>query len=145
MSLPYKGEFMSLVNTTIWATVSMSTIQATPIWQSETQKYNGVIPSSKYNAIIKSALVTLGMNEEGHYTVENNVNIRSNNNLRVVYANTTLFTFPVNPSCKFKRIYQNRDILHFGDEDFTGWNTSHIKMEDFGNEHDPSRSDSSDF
>ena len=46
---------------------------------------------------------------------------------------------------KYKRIYQGVDILHFGEEDFTGWGSSHIKMEDFGNEHDPSRDDDSEF
>lgn len=136
---------MSLINTTVWATVSMSTIEATPIWQEKLSQNNGNIPREKYNSTVKAALVMLGMSEDGTYTIERNVNIRSNNDRRVVFANTTLYTFPVRSDCPFKRVYQNNDILHYGDEGFTGWGVSHIKMEDFGNEHDPSRDDGSDF
>lgn len=137
---------MSLINTTTWATVSMSTIKATPIWQKKEQENNGTIPNSEYSNVLRAALVMLGMPENGHYTVERDMNIRSNNNRRVVYARTTLFTFPVDANCLFKRVYQNNDILHFGEEEFEGWGVSHIKMEDFGNEHDPSRNDDgSDF
>lgn len=136
---------MSLINTTVWATVSMSTIKATPVWKQQLENHDGNIPQNLHNATIKAALVMLGMSEDGNYTIERNVNIRSNNNRCVVFANTTLYTFPVKSDCKFKRVYQNNDILHFGDEDFTGWGASHIKMEDFGNEHDPSRDDGSDF
>lgn len=135
---------MSLINTTVWATVSMSTIEATPIWQKEKEKHEGYIPQAKQNSVIKAALVMLGMNEDGHYTVERNVNIRSNSDRCVVFANTALYTFPVRHDCAFKRVYQNCDIFHFGDEGFTGWGASHIKMEDFGNEHDPSK-DYADF
>lgn len=136
---------MSLINTIVWATVSMSTILATPIWKQEEEKHNGIIPFDKKNLVIKAALVMLGMPEDGHYTIERNVNIRSNNDKRVVLANTTLYTFPVKPDCPFKRVYQNNDILHFGEEGFGGWGVTHIKMEDFGNDHDPSRDDGSDF
>ncbi len=136
---------MSLINTTVWATVSMSTILATPIWKQEEEKYNGIIPSDKKNSVVKAALVMLGMPEDGHYTIERNVNIRSNNDKRIVLANTQLYTFPVRSDYPFKRIYQNNDILHFGEEEFGGWGVTHIKMEDFGNEHDPSRDDGSDF
>lgn len=136
---------MSLINTTVWATVSMSTILATPIWKQEEEKHNGIIPFDKKNSVVRAALVMLGMPEDGHYTIERNVNIRSNNDKRVVLANTTLYTFPVKPDCPFKRVYQNNDILHFGEEGFGGWGVTHIKMEDFGNDHDPSRDDGSDF
>lgn len=136
---------MSLINTTVWATVSLSTIQATPIWQQQLAKYNGEIPSNVFNGTVRAALVMLGMSETGRYTVEKNVNIRSNNSRQVVYANTTLYTFPVSHDCKFKRVYQNCDILHYGDEEFTGWGVSHIKMDDFGNEHDPSRESEADL
>ena len=130
---------MSLINTTVWATVSMSTVEATPVWQEQLQKNNGIIPKAQYNGTIKAALIMLGMPHDGSYSVDREVNIRSNNDRRVVYAKTTLFTFPVRSDCPFKRIYETRDILHVGDEQFTGWGSSHIKMEDFGNEHDPSR------
>lgn len=136
---------MSLINTTVWATVSMSTIEATPIWQEKLAQHNGYIPKQEYGTVLKQALVTLGMASDGSYTVERNVNIRSNNDLRTVFANTTLYTFPVRSDYPYKRVYQNRDILHYGEEGFTGWGVSHIKMEDFGNEHDPSRDDGSDF
>ncbi|ATI15813.1 hypothetical protein JR318_gp167 [Escherichia phage vB_vPM_PD06] len=136
---------MSLINTTIWATVSMSTIKATPIWKEMAKKHGGKIPHEYHNTTLRAALVMLGMSTDGHYTVERGVNIRSNNNRRVVFANTTLYTFPVRQDYKYKRIYQGVDILHFGEEDFTGWGSSHIKMEDFGNEHDPSRDDDSEF
>ena len=136
---------MSLINTTVWATVSMSTIEATPVWKDQLAKNDGQIPHNKFNSAVKAALVMLGMSENGTYTIERNVNIRSNENRRVVFANTTLYTFPVRSDCPFKRVYQNNDILHFGEEGFTGWGVSHIKMEDFGNEHDPSRDDGSDF
>lgn len=136
---------MSLVNTTTWATVSLSTIKATPIWKSEEERNNGKIPHDRYNSVIKAALVTLGMNERSHFSMERNVNIRSNEDRSVVFANTTLYTFPVESSCPFIRVYQKNDILHFGEEDFEGWGVSHIKMEDFGNEYDPSRKDGNDF
>ncbi|AOQ27235.1 hypothetical protein NWUPM3A1_93 [Escherichia phage vB_EcoM_3A1_SA_NWU] len=132
---------MSLVNTTTWATVSMSTVMSTPIWKLESNKHNGNIPHEKQNAVIRASLVMLGMAEDSHYSVERNVNIRSNNDKRVVFANTTLFTFPVSPNCGFKRIYQENDIFHFGDEEFTGWGASHIKMDDFGNSYDPAKAD----
>ena len=31
--------------------------------------------------------------------------------------------------------------IHFGDEEFTGWGASHIKMDDFGNSYDPAKAD----
>lgn len=136
---------MSLLNTTIWATVSMSTIKATPIWQ-EKQDSNGRVSEDKYVSVIRAALHYLGHDtNNGNYTQERNVNIRSNENNRIVYAKTTLFTFPVRRSYPFKRVYENCDILHIGNEEFSGWGSSHIKMEDFGNDHDPSRDDGSDF
>lgn len=136
---------MSLINTTIWATVSMPTIKATPVWK-EHQDSSGKIPREKYKQVLRDALVFLGHDEKvGGYSKEHNVNIRSNNGLQIVYANTTLFTFPVRSSYPYKRAYQKSDILHFGDEGFTGWGISHIKMDDFGNEHDPSKDDDSDL
>lgn len=132
---------MSLVNTTTWATVSMSTVMSTPIWQLEAKKHNGQIPHAKLNDVLRASLVMLGMSEDSHYSVERNVNIRSNNDNRVVFANTTLYTFPVADNCAFKSIYQNNDIFHFGDEEFTGWGASHIKMDDFGNSYDPAKAD----
>lgn len=140
-----EGELMSLINTTVWATVTMSTIESTPIWKEKLSQHNGKIPRDKYNSTLKAALVILGMSEEGNYSVEKNINIRSNNDRQTVFVNTTLYTFPVRPDYPFKRVYQNNDILHFGEESFSGWGVSHLKMEDFGNDHDPSRDDSSDF
>lgn len=136
---------MSLFLGTVWATVSKSTVEATPIYQTMLKNHNGYIPKGLYNSTIKAALMMLGMPEKGDYTVERNVNIRSNTNKCVVFANTTLYTFPVDPKYAYKSIYQNNDIVHFGEEGFAGWGVSHIKMEDFGNEHDPSRDDGSDF
>ena len=135
---------MSLINTTVWATVSMSTIKSTPVWQ-EHQDATGKVPRSEYKETLRAALYFLGHDEDsGGYTKEANVNIRSNMSRQAVIVNTTLFTFPVRTNYPYKRVYQKADVLHFGDEGFAGWGISHIKMEDFGNEHDPSREDDSD-
>lgn len=131
---------MSLVNTTTWATVSMSTIMSTPIWQQEVQRHGTRIRHDRQADLIRAALVFLGMKEDGNYSVERNVNIRSCNDNSLVYINTTLYTFAVKENCPFKSIYQKNDILHFGEE-FGGWGVTHIKMDDFGNSYDPARAD----
>lgn len=132
---------MSLVNTTIWATVSMSTVKSTPIWKQESEKYRGHIPHDRHADVLRAALVFLGMNEDGNFSVERNVNIRSNNDNSLVYINTTLYTFAVKESCPFKHIYQKNDIFHYGDEEFGGWGVTHTKMDDFGNSYDPARAE----
>lgn len=133
---------MSLINNTIWATVSMSTIKATPIWQKYSDD-SGNISKDRHKHVLKAALVYLGYDEKaGNYSREENVNIRSNEDRKFVYANTTLYTFPVRNNYAYKKMYQRNDIIHAGAEDFSGWGRSHFKMEDFGNEHDPSKEES---
>lgn len=132
---------MSLVNTTVWGTVSLSTVKQTPVWQRYADKH-GRVSHDIYNEVLKASLIYLGMDEaKGRHTTERDVNIRSNENNRIVYAKATLFTFAVKSNSPFKRAYESVDILHVGPEDFTCWGDSHIKLEDFGNAYDPARAD----
>lgn len=122
--------------TTIYGSVSMTTIKATPIWI-EVADESGNVPQSIYNQTLKDALTYLGWDSaKGGYVKERGLHIRSNNLSEAVYK-TSVFRFPVRETYEFKRVYEKLDILHVGEEMFAGWNNTHIKLADFGNEEQP--------
>jgi hypothetical protein len=122
--------------TTIYGSVSMTTIKATPIWK-EVCDATGTVPKEIYNRTLKLALKFLGWDDEkGGYVKERDLHIRSSISTGLVHK-TSVFRFPVSDTYEYKRIYSKLDILHVGDEMFTGWNDSHVKLSDFGNEEQP--------
>lgn len=121
---------------TIYGSVSMTTIKATPIWKDHADE-NGNVPQTIYNETLKKALVFLGWDAiKGGYVKERGLHIRSLESTEVVFK-TSVFRFPVRESCEFKRVYEKLDILHVGEEMFTGWSHSHTKLADFGNDEQP--------
>ena len=131
---------MSFFDQTVYGAVTMSVIKQTESWKSQCNS-SGQIPTTHlFNQVIEQALYELGydnsvdpsFNKKKRYTKEKFQNVRSGHNPRVVF-NTTVFRFPVRKDFKYKDIYNKYDIVHFGDENFTGWNKSHVKMDEFGN------------
>lgn len=126
---------MSLINTTVYGSVSMATIKATPAWK-EVADDQGNIPRELFSKTFKLALHFLGWDsEKAGYTREEGIYIRSQE--REVVFKTSVYRFPVRSDYEFKRIYEKMDILHVGDEEFNGWGDIHTKLADFGNEHQP--------
>lgn len=126
---------MSLINSTVYGSVSMTTIKATPIWQ-EVADENGNIPRELFSKTFKLALYFLGWDtEKAGYSREEGIYIRSQE--RDVVFKTSVYRFPVRQDYEFKRVYEKLDVLHVGDELFNGWGDIHTKLADFGNEHQP--------
>lgn len=125
-----------MTKNTIYGSVSMTTTQATPTWIRVADE-SGNLPPGIYNQTLKDALVFLGWDTtKGGYTKERSLHIRSNSCPSVIYK-TNVFRFPVRDTYEFKRVYEKLDILHIGEELFAGWNNTHIKLADFGNEEQP--------
>lgn len=123
---------MSLINHTVWATVSINTIKATDAYKKE---------SHPKHSTILAALYELGHDRERTgYSKEENVAIRSFVDNKLVLTNTTLYTFPVRPNFPFINAYVHTDVIHYEeDAGFMGWDILHENIEQFGNEYDPSR------